>query len=251
MQMSGNIFTFRQCVIADVRHRLDFSTAVRPSRPVIPYFRARRAALQVYSSGDWRKSKRVEYYFQTPWDDSVDRANLGHKIRTLVHLENSQYRRDRWIGLVATLDQLGLLEACNGISRRAFRRCCASCVPPPHNTAPLVGAPEAAEAEVKEDQSDDEEAELEWLMRLSHVRRDWAEQNARHQRLAKDFVVARPLARTMILRAVYEPLRVILNRLIRVSSQFGEEQQAAREARHLMGKSNVERRIWVKCCCGP
>ena len=278
LHLSGNMLTFRKCIIADVRERTRFLHGAPPQaaidyrRYVLGLFlargpdsRARRAALPVYLSGDWRNREQVEYYFQTVGvDDAIDRYVLSHMIgigvaKTLANRQISLYPRHRWTGFDLSLDQLGLMEATHGILGSSFRLFCATFAPPPRNTSvAFVSAGSGTQALALEDEPQRDEggeegppraveaaASVGLAVAATIAGETWAEQNERRRAKASAFLSRRPLGRIIILREVFEPFRILLNRLIRMSSDSWETQEAAKEAQHLLGQPSQERRFRV------
>ena len=276
LQLTGNMQKFRRCVIEDIRSRMVWkhgtpsqsATAFR--RHVLdlflargPDYRARRASLQVYLSGDWRNQQHVEYHFHNPgMDDQLDRRKLAHMIalgvaRTLTSRQIAVYPRHRWVGFDLSLDQLGLLEAAHGILRHSFVRFCSLHGPHPRRTSAGLGASDAThggDAVPLEDDLDldggeaveggpavDEGGEADVAEGAPNAASTFAERNRKHLSIAAEYLSSQPLGRIMILRKVFEPFRVLLNRLIHMSSDAWEAEQAAIEAKFLLGRGVAER----------
>lgn len=257
---------FRKCMREEIASRFEVKSGT-PSREAQSYKCAilqtfvrhgtcvatRRILLVLCPNGDWRAPK-VQYYVAPGKLEATNQSTLlehvtAGLITALCASQPEVYPRHRWTGADISTDRLGVLESCHRLLSTTYLRFLASYEPASRAGKLLAmaahGPPQPQSAGLEPQALEDAlgsqmghrgpsggkaERQEQLGPQETHAAGDapsWAEVNAKHRRLAAEWVMQRPLAKMLLQRMVMEPLRALMAAQFTIASDEWEQKQLA------------------------
>lgn len=278
LQSGSAMNRFRKCLRDEVASRFVVlhgtvsADAMRYKRQILRLFvshgsrlAVRRILLALCPNGDWR-SEQVQYYVPPGAPERSKEAYLDHVtsglIASLCAAQPATYPRHRWTGADLAIDCLGVMEACHRLLSTTFERFVASSQSTFSSRSlqgAIVGLPLGAHQGEGPEPEDAGEREL--LGGLAgegvgtsaiveppggppqaEVEMDsttWAAVNAKHRRMALEWLRTRPLPMLILQRTAMEPMRQLLAEQFRVAGADWEDEQRGRLAEALASDKPV------------
>ena len=222
----------------------------------------KRFLLQTFPNGDWRRKHSIQVYVEA--GAGFEREALLEKLGTVLALSLTGtlfrvYPRHRWIGADQTVDQIGLCEAVHGLASAAYHHMMTGQLPSAATSSPAsLGANAAVDnpstsasarggvlpAEQPSADPDivDPPPHLPPYLdnqggagqTLEQGPGDMAQQNAKAQKKALEWLGSSPLPTLMMMRMLMEPLTHLLRTYMSRSSQGWQSQERAGAARSFL-----------------
>jgi hypothetical protein len=268
---AGLMRRWRRCIQEDISERVEVRVGALCSAEAIAYkqhclslfmsrgrnIAERRVLARLMPNGDWREFDKIPIHVAPdPGGRDPDRRAIvqgvqGMFLKAFASHGLPIYRRDRWTGADLCLDELGVMMCCNGLLYHSYIKFVSRLGPARDLGCKGVVLPVAPQSEVDErpplaDAAPDAEGKAAAAAEASQEgppqeaqaideEETWEQKHARFRRLGLAFVVQRPVAIMMVLRAAMEPFRSYMAKLLKVGAHRWEQRERAKEAKAIAG----------------